>query len=423
MLAGCSESEGGADPAPIAWQDVAQAPLRGESDGGAGLDGRVDPGPEDRSYGLPLMRITGSAQELTRIHERFEEEITILVDVTWRGQQWSGVKLELHGGFARTVPKKSYRLVFPDDDHLEGDLFGDGDSKAYRRVVLQASWIDQTFMRNKLTMDLMRVMGGLSPRLGYIILEMNGEWLGLYQTIERVDRQYLEREKLDKDGNLYKAESHWANWKSKEDPLAGYDIQEGEENPHEALGELLDALTYTPTEVTDFEQEVAPRLDLEGFMTWQVVHTLAMNADTFTKNYYLYHDVDASPGSDKARFRIISWDADATWGNSWDGTVLTPDLESWFGTDAFSPRLMSVPEYRDWYLTFYGSALDDELAAPGILLRVAAIESLIGLAAQADLERWERESTFAEELDRLRKGVAERVDTMQGVIAAKRASP
>ena len=84
---------------------------------------------------------------------------------------------------------------------------------------------------------------------------------------------------------------------------------------------------------------------------------------------------------------------------------------------------MSVPEYRDWYLTFYGSALDDELAAPGILLRVAAMESLIGPAAQADLERWERESTFAEELDRLRKGVAERVDTMQGVIAAKRESP
>ena len=105
MLAGCTESEGGAEPAPIAWQDVTQDTLSGHSDGLAGLDGRVDPASEDRSYGLPLMRITGSAQELTQIHERFEEEITIVVDVTWRGQQWSGVKLELHGGLAPPPPR------------------------------------------------------------------------------------------------------------------------------------------------------------------------------------------------------------------------------------------------------------------------------------------------------------------------------
>ena len=375
------------------------------------------------SFGLPVMVIQGSGNDLTQIHERFDEEITINVQVSWKGRSWSDVKLELHGGFARTVPKKSYRLVFPDDDELTGDVFGDGDTEEQRRLVLQASWIDQTFMRNKLTMDLVRELGGLAPRVGFVILEMNGQWLGLYQAIERIDRPYLNRHHLDKDGNLYKAESHWANWQAKEDPLAGYDVQEGKENPHEDLGELLDALSFTPAEFEAFESEVAPRLNLEDFMTWQTVHTLAMNADTFTKNYYLYHDIDAHPGTKKARFRVISWDADATWGNSWDGAVLEPDLASWHGSDAFSPRLFSVPEYKASYVQSYQDALDGSLSSGVIDLRIAATESLISQAAQADLEHWGRDGSFDEELNRLKGAVTERVTTMKQALSAGSAGP
>jgi spore coat protein CotH len=362
------------------------------------------------------MTIIGAAGELTRIHKRFEEELTIEVDLTYGGRAWSGVRLELHGGFARSVPKKSYRLVFPDEDQLEGDLFGEGKPGTYRRLVLQASWIDRTFIRNKLTMDLIRDLEGLAPRMGYVIVVMNGEWLGLYQTIERIDRPFLGRADLDKGGNLYKAESHWANWQAKADPLAGYDIQEGAENAHDDLGELLDALTHTSLTEEAFKIEVEPRLDLDDFMTFQMVHTLAMNEDTFTKNYYLYHDVEADPGEKEDRFRLISWDADATWGNSWDGTVLEPTKVAWHGTDAFSPRLFAIPSYGGTYVERYVAALADELSPAVLALRAAAISSQIGAAAQADLERWEHDTGFQEEIDRLLLALTTRVTQMKSVL-------
>jgi spore coat protein H len=426
MVLGCSQGENAGNSPALSWSDVdTGGPEDSGSDGGLSdatlvdTTGKPGTGPEN-AYGLSVMKISGSANDLSRIHERFEEEITTSVDVTWNGLTWSGVKMELHGGFARTVPKKSYRLVFPDANELRGDLFGTGEDQDYRRLVLQASWIDRTFIRNKLTMDLLRDLDGLAPRIGYVILEMNGQWLGLYQTIERIDRPYLERHKLDKDGNLYKAESHWANWQAKDDPLAGYDVQEGKENSHDDLGELLDALSFTPALVEEFEDEVAPRLELEDFMTWQMVHTLAMNADTFTKNYYLHHDIDAEPGTQKAKFRLISWDADATWGNSWDGTTLPSDLDSWHGSDAFSPRLFSVPEYKSTYLQSYLDALGDSLSAGIIGLRVSAIESLIEQAAQADLIHWKREGTFADEMARLRTSIDARVGVMTQALQVER---
>jgi spore coat protein H len=414
---GAGEEGTGPGPGPISWTDVV---TDGAQD--ATLDGSppVDGDPLDTagpgSFGIPVMHIVGSAAELTRIHERFNEELTIEVDLSYGGRSWTGVRLELHGGFARSVPKKSYRLVFPDDDQLEGDLFGEGKSGTYRRLVLQASWIDRTFIRSKLTMDLIRALDGLAPRVGYVILEMNGEWLGLYQAIERIDRPFLGRAKLDKGGNLYKAENHWANWQAKADPLAGYDIQEGADNAHDDLGELLDALTHTPLTDADFEAEVEPRLDLGDFMTFQMVHTLAMNEDTFTKNYYLYHDVEAEPGKKKDRFRLISWDADATWGNSWDGTVLEPTKVAWHGTDAFSPRLFAVASYGNSYGEDYLEALSDALSPAVIALRVAAIASQIAGAAQADLERWEHDSGFQQELDRLLAATTARVSHMTSVL-------
>ncbi len=419
-VSGCSQDASTTSSTPIAWTDVSATDgpsnERSTTDGVAGAD--AGPGQaHGRAYGLRVMRLTGSANELTRIHELYEQEISIPVSVAFDGDDWPEVQLELHGGYARTVPKKSYRLAFPDEDPFNGDLFGDGAQEQHRRFVLQACWIDQTFLRNKLTMDLIRELGGLSPRIGYVILEINGQWLGLYQLIERIDRPYLKRQKLDKDGNLYKAESHWANWAAKEDPLQGYDVQEGEENPHDDLGVLLDALSSTPATHADFEKEIAPKLNLDEFMTWQIVHTLAMNADTFTKNYYLYHDIDAPIGTPKARFRLISWDADATWGNSWDGVILSTDQPSWHGTDAFSPRLLSISEYRASYRDGYLEALESDLGQQVILLRVAAIESLIATAARADLLHWQREGNFDDETARLRDAIEARVQTMKTVMS------
>ena len=239
-------------------------------------------------------------------------------------------------------------------------------------------------MRNKLTFDLIRSLGGLAPRVGYCVLSINGEWHGLYSLVERIDKPYLGRQGLDKDGNLYKAENHLANWDLAADPLDGFDVEINKDNSNDDLGELLEALTYTPQNLADFQAEVEPLLSLEDFHLWQQVHVFALNRDTFTKNYYLYHDLDEAPEDPKSRFRIVSWDADATFGLNWDGQWLDTNEVSWHGSDTFSQRLYSIPAYKSAYIEAFECPQWCAFA-PVIATRVASTTSRICSAAIADL--------------------------------------
>ncbi|MDP6942599.1 MAG: CotH kinase family protein [Myxococcota bacterium] len=419
-LLGCSTPPGGGGP----------------DSGGAGLDGAqpdtsepvdvevseasvIGPGGDasaETSFGLPVIEVEVDPDLLDEMHENYDDDITAIVTLTMFGKRWEGVKFELHGGYARTLPKKTYRVVFPDDDKPVVDFFGDG-AESQRRAVLQASWIDPTFVRNKLTFDLVRDSGGMAPRVDFCVLTLNGQWHGLYTVVERVDKLFLGRHDLDKDGNLYKAENHQANWDAKSDPLDGFDMEINEDNPTNDLGDLLDALTYTPQTHADFQVEVEPRLALDDFHAWQRVHVYALNRDTFTKNYYLYHDIDEDFGDPDARFRLISWDADATWGLNWDGKWLDTDEVTWHGTDEFSLRLYEIQSYKTLFRDAFLDALEDELAPATIATRVAASSSRIREAALADLEHWERDDIdFDSSVQALKDAVQARHDVMKTVL-------
>ena len=369
-------------------------------------------------HGLPVIDIAIDPDELDHMHELFDDEIQAIVAVTMFGVRYGDVEFELHGGFARTVPKKSYRLEFTDESKPLVDLFSDGEVDDHHRFVLTAAWIDPTYVRQKITMDVIRDLGGLAPRVDFVNLYLNGDWHGLYQIVERIDKPYLKRQELNRDGNLYKAENDSANWQAKSKPLKGYDVVINDDNPTDDLGELLEALSYTPTTLGDFQTEVEPLLDLDDFHVWQMVHTCAMNRDTFTKNYYLFHDLDAVAGEPEARFRIITWDTDATWGINWDGEPLSTDEQQWHGTENFSPRLYAIDSYLGTYRARYLAALDDELSPVSMKLRVAAAVSRIRTAAEADLELWGRDADLDDAVDTLKAAIDEREAAIRPVIEA-----
>ncbi len=381
-----------------------------------GGDTQVLSGSED--LGIPWILIEANPADLVELNDKVEEDeaIEIEVSVSIDGESWEGVRMELHGGLSRTFPKKSYRLTFPDDHKWETDLFSGDEGEPHRRVVLQASWVDATWMRNKLTMDAILAAGGLAPRVEHVVVALNGTFHGLYQAIERVDRVYLGRVGLSKEGSVYKAVNHNANWNDKPDPLKGYEKKLNEDLPHEDLAELLEALSDTPKTEADFAAEVEPRLALQDFLAWQAVHTLAMNRDTFTKNYYLHHDQAATPGTPADRFRIITWDADATWALNWNGEPLEADQGSWHGTDAFSPRLFAIDTWRQAYRDLYLGLLSGPLDKATLEDWVDAGAELLEVAALADLVAWERDEGFAEEMARLREAVGTRHEVMEAIV-------
>ena len=416
--AGCDDSPPG-EPADGGWADVGAFDAgRDAQDTWGPTDGAAGGSDAQAPVGPKLLRIDVKvgAKAWDHLHEDPNGTDEIAVDLTIGGQTFPGTEMELHGGFARTVPKKSYRFSIDDDLKSQLDLFGDGVERQ-RRFVLKASWNDRTWMRGPLTMDLLREAGGLAPRERHAELYINGGYFGLYVIVERIDRLFLERQGLEKShANLYKAENHNANWKPKADPMAGFDHELGEDDDAGDLGALLDACGKTPTTSEAFAEKVEPWLSLEDFMRWQRVNTFADNKDTYTKNYLLFHDRTASFGAPNHPFRLIAWDADATWGNNWDGVPLEPDAGIWHGTDGFSPRLFAVPTWKTAYIDAYEEALAGPFQPAALAARIDVLVTKLRSAAKKDLAKWQPGYSFDAEVERLRWAVGQRHDRMSKVI-------
>ncbi len=363
------------------------------------------PGPVHR------VEIEISQADWDTIHADPEARIEVPCTMALNGVAYPYSWFEIHGGYARKLPKKSYRVEIDEDEDAIWDLFGDGEEE-HRRFVLQAAWIDPTFLRNKLRLDLMRAAGGRSPRIAFAELSVNGAYHGLYTLIERIDKPYLFRQGLSSAAVVYKATNHNANWGAKSDPLKGYEVKLGEGEAPVELELLQKAVSNTSKTFADFEAEVGARVALDDFHRWQMVHTFAMDTDTFTKNYYLHRAL-----GDDHLFRIITWDADATFGGDWDGGELLPTVEKWHGHDKLAPRLYAIDEYKALHLERYQAALAGIFEPDAIIAQIAALAGVLGPWVAKDFAAWERQKVFDDEIARLTAAVQARHATMSQVIS------
>ena len=358
---------------------------------------------------IPRVNVEISSARMNELHRDVRADIEVPVSIEFDGVYYDECEIEIHGGFARSLPKLSYRIRFDDSRLLETTLFSE-ESERHQRVVLQASGIDPTFIRNCLTLDLVRELGGLAPRCSYVELLFNGRYQGLYAAIERVDEHYLARNGLAVDGLVLKASTNQANWADKEDAMNGFEIKINQDVPTDPIRWLLDAIGDTPLDFESYQTEIEPLLDLSDFMTWQLAHTLADNRDTFRKNYYLHYDWTAGDSP----FRIISWDADATWGLNWDGELVDAGSKrDLWGRDFFSPSLFSIPEYLDPYADRYEELLDDGEIEDWLYAELDRRTEWIREAAERDREAWARPTPFMHEIDYLDASIDLRLDTMR----------
>ncbi len=365
------------------------------------------PPPAVPPLGIPTIHtveVELSADDWALIHQDPLAEVEVPAQIAVAGVGAPG-EFELHGGFARTVAKKSYRVRLSDATPLA--LFGE--AEWHQRFVLQAAWIDPTWLRNPLTFGLVTALGGLAPRVSFAELFVRGEYEGLYQIIERVDEHYLDSRGLSRHAQLYKADTNSANWKAKVDPMSGFNLVLGDAERTADLAALFNATTYTPATLTSFQENLEPLLDLEDFARWQRVMVLAGNRDSYTKNYYHYH-------AGGAPFRLVAWDCDATWGVSWDGEPSPPDSLEWHGYDAFSPRLFSIPEYRERHVQASG----DLLAGVGRVSRlgqsVRAAARHLEAAAARDAVRWPGRIPLAEAVATLSQAIEQRAAALGEVL-------
>ena len=248
--------------------------------------------------------------DVARMQAALPERIYVPGSFRWRDVIVEPVGIRYKGN-SSSAPESPFKRGFlvRFDEFVKGARF-----LGLRRVALDNGIQFGGLYSEILILEVLGELGVPASRANYARLALNGEYMGVYVNVERIDQSFLDRHFEDATGVLYEVDAGG--------PGADFaEIDEGEgvryaaafaPKTHEqtadfgALAELMAAINDTPEE--EIEARLEQLFELDDFLSTTAVLLLAGAFDQYTgwnpHNYYLYRQPSTG------RWSYIPWDLD-----------------------------------------------------------------------------------------------------------------
>jgi hypothetical protein len=223
-------------------------------------------------------------------------------------------------------------------------------------LILNNAQQDATYVRQCLAYRTFAAAGLPAPRCNFARVRVNGDDLGLYVHVEKIDERLLARYFDRPDGNLYEGtfSDFRAGW------TATFELETGDAGDRGDIEAAVAALEGPDEELLDGVDRV---FDVERFLTFWATEVLVGHRDGYAgnaNNFFVYRD----PGT--ARFHFLPWGTDGTFLAGPD--PLGTGVASVTAGSILPWRLYGLPAARDRYLSRLRELLDtvwdeDALAA------------------------------------------------------------
>ena len=228
---------------------------------------------------------------------------------------WSG-DVKYRGGISSKYPKHSYSLKL-DKEHSIGDL---QNGKSW---ILNASYIDKTFMRHKLCYDIFNKMGDydIAPQCVYALVVENDKPKGLYVVMQRLNKHILNIDDSDENALIFKdPKLFYADSAMPQNIDSDDNFNEQTYPDFDKFGDksaILDEFHSFILNSTDdeFNNKINDWIDLKNVVDWHLLLLFTNNSDGVLKNFYLYKIDSETP------FRIAIWDCDHGLGRDGDNEL------------------------------------------------------------------------------------------------------
>lgn len=278
---------------------------------------------------VPSFELTITPQELAGMQSDCQDGIQNYrpVEFTY-GAETVAAMARLKGNWTWSCDKYQFVISFNEIDP-------DARFHGLRKIVLDAPWYDHTMLHERLAFPLFESLGLPYSCVNNARLVLNGEYYGLYANLERIDREYLERNFEEPDGNLYQG---------------GTDLVTNEDMPDTSH---LDALHAAST-----IEELDALIDLDQAVAEWAAEAMLPAMDNYWAgveiNYYLYDHPSRG-------FVYLPYDLDISFGDSayGDGSLLWPD-SAWadpithehggWGKEAIVQMVLADPVWCDRFV-------------------------------------------------------------------------
>lgn len=247
------------------------------------------------------------------------------------GQMSPNCTVQIRGQTSSRNAQKNYKITIKDNK---------GDWRGQTTIALNKHQTDGLRFRNKLGFDLLSEIDELiSLRTTFVRLYVKDttagadaqfEDYGIYTQVEQLNKTALDRHGLDKRGQLYKVNfCEFLRYEDvivlKDDPA--YDVDAFEEileikgnDDHSKLINLLEKINDYSIPIETILKE---NFDTENIAYWMAFQLLVGNADTQSRNFYLYSPLNSE------RFYILAWDLDGMFLRSQYALVGRSDYAEW----------------------------------------------------------------------------------------------
>jgi hypothetical protein len=265
-----------------------------------------------------------TADNLKKMRDALPQRITVPGKFHWRDQTVNEVGVRYKGN-SSSMPnakhKRSFLISFP--EYQKGQRF-----LGLRHVALDNGVQFGSLFSEPLITEILRAEGVKASRCNYASLSINGEYMGLYVNVERMDDSFLERAFGNSDGELFKvdeggqgADLGWLG----PDPKAynkTFELHAGKKR--EAYPHLVDFVRKA-NDLSMPESDLRKTLDVDAFIKTTAILLFSGAFDQYTgwqpHNYYLCRDPAA--GS----WTYLPWDLDVGFADLAFGKI--PVLEGW----------------------------------------------------------------------------------------------
>lgn len=258
-------------------------------------------------------------------------------------------------------------------------------------ISLRANRGDPSQIRERLALDLFRRSGLCAPRAASAWVVLNGEDLGLYTQVQRVDRKLLQACFGEDAGNLYQLQPG-ADLVLRGQRPEDFDPPFGtlyEKATNERSAGVLDILWLMRALASADLAGIDDILDVDEYLRWLAVNSWLANLDSHPGtggNLYLYRDA-------AGRFRLIPWDLARAFGN-YHGPACALSTDEMLALDPDRPtcgdprplvdKILAVPDLRAAYHRHLRDLEGSTLAPEPLMALAERLHASVREAARRD---------------------------------------
>ncbi|MFP5471203.1 MAG: CotH kinase family protein [Bacteroidia bacterium] len=247
---------------------------------------------QEGSSELKKINLSLNTSDFKFIYNHPHKDTNITVFVTYN-EKSDSAKLRIRGSSSRDYDKKSLKLTFSNKK-----LFGE------KKINLNSEFTDKSYVRQVLSTKLFQKSGQECFDVEHVIININDTFSGVYLLTENMDKSFLEKNNLPKNGNLYKATHDGACMSAYDDIEKKWEKKTNKKESWNDLKKLIKEVNTIPSK--EFHFWLKQTFDYDELINYVATNMLIANGSTYYHNYYLYHNLETN------KWKLLPWDLDKT---------------------------------------------------------------------------------------------------------------